>query len=86
MATMRFMVRFATRDPGSAEYASLIPAERERVAELRADGTLEALYLAADRSGGWIVMQGPSLEWIEEALATLPLYPYLDIELIPIQD
>jgi muconolactone D-isomerase len=83
---MRLMVHFTTRDPGSEEVASLIPAERERVVQLRSEGTLEALYLAADRSGGWIVMQDPSLEWIEEALATLPLYPYLDIDLIPIQD
>lgn len=83
---MRFMVRFTHRDPGREEVASLIPAERARVAELRSAGTLEALYLAADRSGGWIVMQGPSLEWIEEALATLPLYPYLDFELTALQD
>ena len=80
------MVRFTHRDPGSAEVASLIPAERERVRELHEQGTLEALYLAADRSGGWIAMHGPSIEWIEDALASLPLHPHLDFELTALQD
>jgi muconolactone delta-isomerase len=83
---MRYMVRFTTRDPGSAEVLSLIPAERERVRELREEGTLEALYLATDRSGGWLVMRGASLEWIEDALASLPLHPYLDLELTAIHE
>ncbi|HEY7035146.1 MAG TPA: muconolactone Delta-isomerase family protein [Thermomicrobiales bacterium] len=83
---MRFMVRFTTRDPGSDEVLSLIPTERERVRELQEEGTLEELYLAADRSGGWIVMRGASLEWIEEALASLPLHPYLDLELTAIRE
>jgi muconolactone delta-isomerase len=83
---MRYMVRFTTRNPGSEEVLSLIPAERERVRQLHEKGTLEVLYLAADRSGGWIVMQGPSLDSIEEALASLPLHPYLDLDLTPILD
>ncbi|MEA2532168.1 MAG: Muconolactone delta-isomerase [Thermomicrobiales bacterium] len=83
---MRFMVRFTIRDPGSEEVASLIPAERDRVRELREQGTLGALYLAADRSGGWIAMQGPSIEWIEAALASLPLHPYMDVELTALLD
>jgi muconolactone delta-isomerase len=83
---MRFMVRFVHRDPGSEEVLSLIPAERDRVRELSAEGTLEALYLAADRSSGWIVMSGSSLEQVEEALASLPLYPHLSIELTAIQE
>jgi muconolactone delta-isomerase len=83
---MRCMVRFTTRNPGSEDVLSLIPAERERVRELSEEGTLEALYLAADRAGGWIVMRGPSLAWVERALASLPLHPYLDFEMTVIQD
>ena len=81
---MRVMVRFLTRDAGSDEVRSLIPAERQRVRELNEEGTLEVLYLAADRASGWIVMRGPSVESVEEALATLPLHPYLDLELTTI--
>jgi muconolactone delta-isomerase len=83
---MRFMVRFVHRAPDSEEVLALIPAERNRVRELSAEGTLEALYLAADRSNGWIGMKGSSLERVEEALASLPLYPYLDFDLTAIQE
>lgn len=83
---MRFMVRFVHHDPGSEEVLSLIPAERGRVRELSAEGTIEALYLAVDGSNGWIVMNGTSLEQVEEELASLPLYPYLDLKLATIQE
>jgi muconolactone delta-isomerase len=31
-------------------------------------------------------MQGPSIEWIEAALASLPLHPYMDVELTALLD
>ena len=83
---MRFMVRFVHRDPGSEEVRSLIPAERERMREFSAEGTVEAFYLATDGSNGWIVMKGSRIEQVEEALMSLPLYSYLDFELTDIQD
>ncbi|MEA2582050.1 MAG: hypothetical protein QOF33_135, partial [Thermomicrobiales bacterium] len=49
-------------------------------------GTLGAPYLAADRSGGWVAMQGPSIQWIEAALASLPLHPYMDVDLTALLD
>jgi muconolactone delta-isomerase len=83
---MRFMVRFTFPEPGSEEIASRIPDERAKIRQLIDDGTVETLYLAADRSGGWIAMRGPSLARVEAALASLPLHPYMDVELTALQE
>jgi muconolactone delta-isomerase len=78
---MRFMMRFhLSRDDRDAIVAR-VPAEQARVQELTTEGLVETLYLAADRSGGWIVMHGESEDAVRAAIATLPLAPYMQVEL-----
>ena len=55
----------------------LVPDEQARVKELREQGIVEELFLAADRSRGWFVMQGDSEDAIREATASLPLFQVL---------
>lgn len=60
-----------------AEVMALVPAERAQVEMLRAQGTLEALHLATDNSMVWLVMQGETQDAVEQAVKTLPMYPYM---------
>jgi muconolactone delta-isomerase len=84
---MRFMVSFAYRDGVSGEdIQALVPEEQARVKALREEGVVEELYLAADRSRGWFVMQGESEEAVEQATASLPLSRFWDVSNTPIFD
>ncbi len=58
---------------------SLVPAEQARIAELAAQGAIQALYLAADNSIGWLLMAGESQQAVEQALSSLPLHPYMQV-------
>lgn len=82
---MRFMVemRFHADDP--AAMRALIPAEQAHVRELTEQGTLHGLYLAADGSRGWMVMQGDSEENIQQLLADFPSRPYMKVEIVPLR-
>lgn len=81
-AIIRFMVQL-TFIPDPA-IPSLLPAEQARVGELVAQGTIQALYLAADSSRGWLVMAGDTQAQVDEAIASLPLHPYMRAELVEI--
>ncbi len=64
--------------------AALLPAEQARVAELREQGAIQAIFIEADRSHIWLVLPGESQEDVRQTLSTLPLYPYMELELTPL--
>ena len=68
------------------ERAALLPAEVAHVRALTAQGMIEAIHVGDDQSRIWLVMQGESQDHIEQALASLPLYPYMALELTPLLD
>jgi muconolactone delta-isomerase len=65
----------------SAEIQALIPQEQAHIKALMEREIVEALYISADRSHVWIVMQGESEEQVRQALQSLPLYPYMQPEI-----
>jgi muconolactone delta-isomerase len=65
----------------SGEIQALIPQEQAHIKALMERGIVEALYISADRSHVWIVMQGESEEQVRQALQSLPLYPYMQPEI-----
>jgi muconolactone delta-isomerase len=65
----------------SGEIQALIPQEQAHIKALMEGGIVEALYISADRSHVWIVMQGESEELVLQALQSLPLYPYMQPEI-----
>jgi muconolactone delta-isomerase len=76
------MVSFTFVPGQQAEIAALVPQERAHVAELRASGVIEELYLSYENGGaGWIVMHGESKDAIQKELKTFPLYPYMVLEI-----
>ncbi len=78
---MRFLTKETFKAPPTAEVQALIPAEQAKVKELTEQGMIEAVYVAADLSGAWMVWNVDSQAVLEEAHNTLPLHPYLNSEI-----
>jgi len=78
---MRFLTRETFKAPPTAEVQALIPAEIAKVKELTEQGLVEAVYIAADQTGAWIVWNVGSRAALEEAHSTLPLHPYINSEI-----
>ncbi len=78
---MRFLSKETWKAPPTAEAQALIPTELARVKELKEQGMVEALYVAADRSGAWMVWNVDSQAALDEAHNTLPLHPYMNSEI-----
>ena len=49
--------------------------------ELTEQGLVEAVYIAVDQTGAWIVWNVDSQAALEEAHSTLPLDPYTNNEI-----
>ncbi len=83
---MRFLTKETFKAPPTAEVQALMPAELAKVKELTEQGLISAFYIAADRSGAWMVWNVDSQAALEEAHSTLPLHPYLDSEITELGD
>ena len=81
---MEFMVSASFRPQDQAEILTHIPAEQARVQTLREQGSLQTLYISADRLQVWLVMRGESQEQVQKALESLPLYPYMEVAITPL--
>lgn len=64
---------------------NLLPREQEVVKELEQNGTIVDTFIKLDMSGIFIVMMAEDSEVVHSKLSTLPYYPYMKIEIIPIR-
>ena len=81
---MQFLASISLDLTRQSEVEHAIPAETARVRELMQSGQMNALYIP--EGGGapaslWAVFSGDSREGVERVLESLPLYPYMRIEL-----
>ncbi len=74
---MEFMVSASFRAQDQEEMLARLPQEQAHIQVLREQGTIQALYLSADRSHVWLVMRGESQDQVQKALEDFPLYPYV---------
>ena len=63
----------------------LLPREQEVVKELEQNGTIVATFIKLDMSGIFMVMMATDYEDVHSKLSTLPYYPYMKIEIIPVR-
>lgn len=77
----RFVFAFTWQAPPNV---ALVEQERAQVARLIEEGRMEQILLAADRSRGWLVLRAASEAEAREAVATLPFYPSMHIEVTPL--
>ena len=81
---MEWMVHAAFHPQDRQSIVQRIPQEQEHVRALMQQGTIEALYIASDFSGVWLVMRGESRDQIQETLASFPLYPFMQVTITPL--
>src|SRR5689334_9849315 len=67
-------------DPGRRE--TLVTAEAERAAQLAADGVLVRLWRLPGRRANWGLWRADDPTALHAALASLPLWPWLAVEVI----
>jgi len=63
----------------------LLPREQEVVKELEQNGTIVHNFFKLDMSGIFIVMMATDSEDVHSKLSTLPYYPFMKIEIIPVR-
>jgi len=63
----------------------LLPREQELVKELEQNGTIVDTFIKLDMSGIFIVMMAADAEDVHAKLSTLPYYPYMKIEIVPVR-
>lgn len=63
----------------------LLPNEQEAVKELEQNGSIVNNFIKLDMSGIYIVMMAVDSEDVHSKLSTLPYYPYMKIEIVPVR-
>ena len=84
---MEFLVHIEVLWPADgdpAEYAKLRAAEGVRAGELAANGRLRRLWRIPGRRANWGVWEADSATELHEAIASLPLFPWLSVEVHPL--
>ncbi len=80
---MEFLVRVQVdlpHDMATSERAALTAAERDRGLALRRAGTIVRIWRIPGRPANIGVWKAPDATALHEALASLPFFPYADIE------
>ncbi len=84
---MEFLVQTQLVRPASAtdaEVAELMAAERVRVEELRAEGVLKKLWRVPGKWGAWVLYEAPDATAFHAAVTSLPLFPWMTVEVHPL--
>ena len=71
-------------DGDPAKRDELMAAERARGRELVEDGVIRRLWRVPGRWANWGVWRADSPDELHAALASLPFFPWLDIQVIPL--
>jgi NAD(P)H dehydrogenase (quinone) len=84
----RFMVSWQWQEPATdadrARAESLIAPEREILNSWKRDGILLDRFINAEETRGWLILRTKDKAAAEALLATLPLKPWLKIDLEPL--
>ena len=66
-------------------FQEIIKHEREVVAEWKAEGFLDQLFLRPTRTGAILIFKNLTEEEVNEKMKTLPLYPLMkSLEVLPL--
>lgn len=86
---MEFLVHIEVRWPSDGdanELQRLVAAEAARAVELAAPGTIERLWRIPGRRANYGLWSAPDATAVHAAISSLPLYPWLDVEVIPLAE
>lgn len=63
----------------------LLPQEQEALKELEHDGTVSNHFIKLDMSGIFMVVLANDEDDMHAKLSTLPYYPFMKIEVVPVR-
>ncbi len=81
----KFMLDIRLEGLDNETRMKLLPREQEVVKELEQNGTIVDSFIKLDMSGILIVMLAKDSEDVLSILSTLPYYPFMKIEIIPVR-
>lgn len=84
---MEFLVHIENRWPSDGdadELSRLVAAERGLARDLVAAGTIRRLWRIPGRRANWGLWEAADTTELHAALSSLPLFPWLDIEVHPL--
>ena len=80
---MEFLVHIVVEWPPDGdpdELARLTAAERARATELGSEGRIRRMWRIPGQRANWSIWHAPDATALHESLASLPLFPWLSIE------
>jgi muconolactone D-isomerase len=84
---MLFMAKIVLHLPGDWSKEKLQEmnlTERARSMQFVKDGVLKRIYRIVGLRGNFSIWEAETLEELHETLTSLPLHPYMDIEIYPL--
>ena len=72
-----FVVTLRLPESFDEDFIALIPKHREFINRLLAEHVIEAYAISADRSRGWVTINGDDAAAVRAIVAQFPLYYYL---------
>ncbi len=81
----KFMLNILLEGLDNETRMKLLPREQEIVKEMEENGTIVENFIKLDMSGIFIVMMAADTDEVHSLLSTLPYYPYMKIEIIPVR-
>ena len=84
---MLFMLKIVVRVPGDwppEKLAEINKRETARSMQYVREGRLKRIYRIAGKRANFSIWDVNSLEELHETLTSLPLHPYMDIEVYPL--
>ncbi|MDI6911726.1 muconolactone Delta-isomerase family protein [Nocardioides sp.] len=82
-----FLVRieFVVPDLSDVDVADLTAAEQARSVQLQLEGTLVRIWRDPTRQGSWGWWKAESAASLEDVLASLPFWPWMDATIYPLE-
>lgn len=71
-----FVVSLRLPDSFEEEFLQLIPRHREFINQLLGEHVIETYAISADRSRGWVTMNGEDKKSVREVVEQFPLYDF----------
>jgi muconolactone D-isomerase len=84
---VEFLIRTRLTRPAAAtdaDVADLMAAERVRGRELADEGVIKRLWRVPGEWGSWVLYEAPDATALHAAITSLPLYPWMSVEVHPL--
>jgi len=72
-----FVVSLRLPESFDEDFIALIPTHRQFINKLLAEHVIESYAISADRSRGWVTINGDDAASVRAIVAQFPLYEYL---------